>query len=62
MHEEFDHDGLYEILSKKEGWMLTYNNCDWVLEKYKEFIILDDVEWSYGMNKSKKSSELIIIG
>ena len=62
MHEAFDHDGLYTLLSKKKGWILTYNNCDWVLDKYKEFIILDDVEWSYGMNKSKKSSELIIIG
>jgi len=62
MHEEFDHDGLYTVLSEKRGWILTYNNCDWVKEKYKEFIILDDVSWSYGMNKSKESSELVILG
>lgn len=61
MHEGFDHDGLYKLLSKQKGWILTYNNCDWIKNKYKEFIILDDISWSYGMNKSKASSELIII-
>ena len=62
MHENFDHDGLYDIISKKRGWILTYNNCDWIKDKYKEFTILDDVSWSYGMNKSKESSELVILG
>lgn len=28
---------------------------------YKDFIIID-TNWSYGMNKSKKSSEIVIIG
>lgn len=61
MHDGFDHDGLYTILSKQNGWILTYNNCEWIKDKYSDFIILDNISWSYGMNKSKASSELIII-
>jgi DNA adenine methylase len=60
MHETFDHEKLYNILSNKKNWLMTYNNCDHIRELYKNFIILD-VNWSYGMNKTKESSEIIII-
>ena len=39
---------------------MTYNNCAFIKDLYKDFIILE-VSWSYGMNKSKESSELVII-
>lgn len=39
---------------------MTYNNCDYIRELYKENIIID-AEWSYGMNKTKKSSEIVIL-
>ena len=60
MHENFNHKGLYDIIKNKKNWIMTYNNCDYIRELYKENIIID-AEWSYGMNKSKKSSEIIIL-
>ena len=60
MHEAFDHNALFTQLSNKKRWMMTYNNCDYIKELYKDFIIIE-VDWKYGMNKSKKSSEIVII-
>lgn len=59
MHEMFDHQKLYNVLSNKQNWLMTYNNCSYIRELYKDFTILD-VEWSYGMNKTKESSEIVI--
>jgi DNA adenine methylase len=61
MHDTFDHDRLYKCLSKKKNWFMTYNNCDYIKNVYKDFTIIE-TNWSYGMNKSKKSSEIVIIG
>ena len=61
MHEHFDHDKLYECLSNKKNWFMTYNNCEYVKNLYKDFTIIETA-WSYGMNKSKDSSEIVIIG
>ena len=60
MHESFDHDKLYKCISKKVNWIMTYNNCDYIKNLYKDFKIIE-TSWSYGMNKSKKSSEIVII-
>ena len=60
MHEHFNHELLYNIIKNKKNWILTYNNHDYIKNLYKDFIILD-TNWSYGMNKSKLSSEIIII-
>lgn len=61
LHEQFQHEQLYNIISKKKNWILTYNNHEYIRELYSNFTIID-VNWSYGMNKTKKSSEIIIIG
>jgi DNA adenine methylase len=61
MHEGFDHDKLYECLLTKKNWLMTYNNCDYIKNLYKKFKIIE-TNWSYGMNKSKESSEIVIIG
>ena len=61
MHNTFDHDKLFRCISKKKNWIMTYNNCDYIKELYKDFQLIE-TSWSYGMNKSKKSSELVIIG
>ena len=61
MHENFDHEKLYDILKTKKKWIMTYNNCEFIKELYKDFEIRE-VSWSYGMNKSKESSEIVIIG
>jgi DNA adenine methylase len=61
MHENFNHEKLFQSIKYKKKWIMTYNNCDYIKELYKDFIILDDVSWSYSMNKSKQSSEIVII-
>ena len=60
MHENFDHEKLYKCMLKKKNWIMTYNNCDYIKKLYKDFRIIE-TSWSYGMNKSKESSEIIII-
>jgi DNA adenine methylase len=64
LHENFDHDKLFKIMNqlkeKKVNWIITYNNCTYIRNLYKDYLILD-VSWSYGMNKSKESSEIVII-
>jgi len=37
MHDTFDHDKLYKCLSKKKNWFMTYNNCDYIKNLYKNF-------------------------
>lgn len=61
MHDIFDHNKLYKCLSTKQNWFMTYNNCEYIKNLYKDFKIIE-TSWSYGMNKSKKSSEIVIIG
>jgi DNA adenine methylase len=61
MHEHFNHNKLFECISKKTHWIMTYNNCDYIRNLYKDFEIID-TSWTYGMNKDKKSSEIVIIG
>jgi DNA adenine methylase len=61
MHDTFDHDKLYKCLSTKQKWFMTYNNCEYIKKLYNDFKIIE-TSWSYGMNASKKSSEIVIIG
>ena len=61
MHEAFEHQQLYEYISKRKNWLITYNNCEYIKNLYKDFIIID-INWAYGMNKSKESTEIVIIG
>ena len=60
MHQEFNHKKLYDCISTKKNWMMTYNNCQYIRELYKDFKIIE-TNWSYSMNKSKESSEIVII-
>lgn len=61
MHDTFDHNRLYNCLSKTKNWLMTYNNCKFIKELYKDYKIIE-TSWTYGMNKSKSSSEIVIIG
>jgi DNA adenine methylase len=60
MHEGFNHELLFDLLNIKKNWILTYNNCEYIRNMYKNYMIID-VKWSYGMNTSKSSTEIIII-
>lgn len=61
LHKDFDHNLLYnKIMTKKKClWIQCYNNCQYIRDLYKDYII-HDASWTYGMNKSKVSSEVII--
>jgi DNA adenine methylase len=61
MHENFDHEKLYYCLKNKKNWLMTYNNCDYIKNLYYNYKIIE-TNWSYSMNKSKISSEIVIIG
>jgi DNA adenine methylase len=60
MHEGFNHSLLFDLLNTKKNWVVTYNNCEYIRNLYKDYIIID-VNWSYGMNTTKTSSEIIIV-
>ena len=70
-HFGFDHKGLYDIITQRSRWMLSYNDCEEIRELYKDYQIIE-AEWAMGMknvkskkNKDKKpqgkSSEIIIL-
>jgi len=60
-HQGFDHLGLAKILKARQKWVLSYNDCEYIRELYDGYRIVD-AAWTYGMNKSKESSEILIIG
>ena len=59
MHENFDHQLLASKLQNAKNWILCYNDCSFIRNLYKNFIIMD-VDWSYGM-RTGKSSEILIL-
>jgi len=60
LHSGFDHERLHTTLSTLPNWIMSYNDCAWVREKYSDYEIVP-LTWSYGMNQTKKSSEVLII-
>jgi DNA adenine methylase len=59
-HKGFDHIGLCEELKQRKGWILSYNNCQEIIDLYKDFDITYP-DWKYGMSKDKSSQEVLII-
>ena len=59
-HVAFDHEALHEIITKRNNWVLSYNDCEEVRTLYQDYEIRK-ANWAYGMNKSKESSEVLII-
>jgi len=60
LHENFNHQKLFDCISKRKNWLLSYNNCDYIKNLYKDYTIIE-INWSYSMNETKKSSEIVII-
>lgn len=58
-HKNFDHKGLAKILNSRGNWLMTYNDNKYIRDLYKDCKI-EKIEWAYGMNKSKKSNEIVI--
>lgn len=63
LHKNFNHKKLYKLLSIKNNWMLCYNNDDYIIDLYSNIdgVIMYEANWAYGMNKSKKSNEIVIL-
>lgn len=59
-HHDFDHTGLATILKNRDGWVLSYNDCEKVRDWYQGFKTLVP-KWTYGMSSDKKSNELLIL-
>lgn len=60
VHSGFNHQLFYETITNIDSpWMLTYNNSSEIRKLYKKYDI-KNVNWTYGMNSSKKSSEIVI--
>lgn len=57
--QDFNHNRLFNVLSNKHKWILTYNDCPYIRELYKDYKIIS-VQWSYSMTK-KESSEIVIV-
>ena len=61
LHESFDHKAFHRIITaSKHDWMITYNDSPRIRELYKDYTVIP-ASWAYGMNASKKSSEIIIL-
>ena len=74
LHAGFNHMALYNLLSDRSDWVMSYNDCPEVRDLYSNRKIVT-AEWAYGMKNvewvdgkcvGKKtmgsSSELLIIG
>lgn len=52
-HNGFNHKLLFDLLKKhKGGFILSYNDCDWVRETYKDYKIID-IAWQYTMGQGE---------
>ena len=60
LNEEFNHEKLHKTLETKKNWILSYNDCDFIRDLYKDYKITE-LSWKYGMNKNKISNEILII-
>jgi DNA adenine methylase len=59
---DIDHTSLFTALRNRDApWLLSYNDCEEIRELYRDFIILDSIQWAYGMSADKKSQELVIM-
>ena len=52
-HNGFKHELLRDLLHAHKGkWVLSYNDCEWVREAYKDFKILTP-KWQYTMGQGE---------
>ena len=60
LHEDFDHKKFKECICKFPNWIISYNDTEEIRELYVGYEI-KPLQWAYGMNKSKTSSEIVIL-
>ena len=58
LHKGFDHERLAESLKNcPHKWMMTYDNCDYIKDLYKDYNIIDH-EFAYGMRNAVKGNDM----
>ena len=60
LHKQFDHELFATEIKKHSKWILSYNDCEYIRNLYSDCRIFEE-SWSYGMNSTKKSSEIVIL-
>ena len=60
LHEGFNHDKFAEYIRTRNDWILSYNDCPKIRQLYDGCRFFTE-KWSYGMNASKSSNEVIIL-
>jgi len=60
MHEGFDHTSFATNIKQRRDWIISYNDCPYIRDLYKDCRI-EKVTWSYGMDNGKKGSSEIVI-
>ena len=52
-HNSFRHDILADLLKQHSGgFILSYNDCSWIREAYKDFRIVE-ISWQYTMGQGE---------
>lgn len=59
-HKGFDHRALFELLSKRDRWVLSYNDSPQIRDLYRGYRI-EPLSWVYGMGNDKRSREILIL-
>ncbi len=57
--QNINHDLLFKLLNQRDNWILSYDNCEYINNLYKDYCKLYP-KWNYGMSKDKKSKEILI--
>lgn len=60
MHDGFSHETLADLIRAHDRWILSYNDCELVRDLYSGYEFISP-KWTYGMNSSKISNEVIIV-
>lgn len=60
LHRNFQHERLASLLKTRNDWLLCYNDCEYIRKLY-EGCRIQKVNWSYGMNTTKESNEIIVM-
>ena len=52
-HDGFNHQLLCDLMKEhRGGFVMSYNDCSWIREAYKDFQIVE-VEWNYSMGNGE---------
>ena len=58
LHKGFDHERLADELKNcKHKWLMTYDNCEYIRDLYKDYNIIDH-EFAYGMRNAVKGNDM----